>query len=204
MDTILSRTQFLVVIVEVVKLVVILVRSNGDCPLLNIHVGGCRKSLKFLVPSILYAANNNIYLYAITLVSPPIWGILVSCRTVLTACVYKFILRRQISGLQFLGCSLIVASLVIAKGPDLLPALPFKEMLNSTLSLTDNKDGVSAPVVNAVPFTAIVLGFICAANSVGAAVYMENLFQGIQSGRDIFGATILALLLRSIGWTCHP
>ena len=41
--------------------------------------------------------NNNIYFYGLMLVSPPVWNILISFRTVLTATLYKFILKRQVS-----------------------------------------------------------------------------------------------------------
>ena len=44
---------------------------------------------QFLVPSILYAVNNNIYFAGLTLVPPPIWLILCSFRTVVTASLYK-------------------------------------------------------------------------------------------------------------------
>jgi hypothetical protein len=38
---------------------------------------------------VLYAINNNIYFVGLTLVPPPIWLILCSFRTVVTASVYK-------------------------------------------------------------------------------------------------------------------
>ena len=72
-----------------------------------------KSSLKFLVPSAVYAINNNIYLgnsdqtslssrscrrdksvaAGLILVPPPIWVILCSFRTVVTTCLYKFGLR---------------------------------------------------------------------------------------------------------------
>ena len=74
-----------------------------------------RASLKFLLPSVIYAVNNNIYLAALILVPPPIWVILCSFRTVITVCLYKFILGRDVSNLQLLGSFFIVASIVCAK-----------------------------------------------------------------------------------------
>ena len=48
-----------------------------------------KKAVRFLLPSLLYAINNNIYYYGITLVPPPIWIILLSFRTIITATLYK-------------------------------------------------------------------------------------------------------------------
>ena len=48
-----------------------------------------RYSLRFLVPGVCYAVNNNLYLYALTLIAPPVWIILMSMRTVVTTLSYK-------------------------------------------------------------------------------------------------------------------
>ncbi len=47
------------------------------------------ESWKFMVPSVFYAINNNIYFVGISYVPPPIWIILCSARTALTAIIYK-------------------------------------------------------------------------------------------------------------------
>ena len=49
------------------------------------------------------------------LVPPPIWVILCSFRTVVTTFIYKFILKRDVTTLQFVGSFLIVLSIVVAK-----------------------------------------------------------------------------------------
>ena len=74
-----------------------------------------RASFKFLLPSVIYTVNNNIYLAALLLVPPPILIILCSFRTVVTAFIYKFCLRRDVSYLQFLGSFVIMGSIVVAK-----------------------------------------------------------------------------------------
>ncbi len=48
-----------------------------------------KASFKFLLPSVLYAINNNVYFFGLKLVAPPVWMILTSSRTVVTASVYK-------------------------------------------------------------------------------------------------------------------
>ena len=66
-------------------------RSGCRTPILNEQT--IRASFKFLLPSLIYTVNNNIYLAGLLLVPPPIWITLRSFRTVVTACIYKFILN---------------------------------------------------------------------------------------------------------------
>ena len=140
----------LVIIVAFVKLLTTILRDGGKCPISK-H-GLCwatiKTSFRFLVPAILYGINNNIYFFGLTLVAPPIWLILCSFRTIITASTYKvrilcrpyldsclliylykffnffilfqFFLKRPISRGQFFGCFVIVISLVVAKLPDIL------------------------------------------------------------------------------------
>ena len=101
------------VLLELLKLTATFLRSGCQTPMLDKQ--SVRASFKFLLPSVIYAVNNNIYLAGLILVPPPIWIILCSFRTVVTACLYKFILRRDVSNLQFIGSFLIVGSIVCAK-----------------------------------------------------------------------------------------
>ena len=103
---------------EVVKLLVALVSFRGKLP--SFSASTLIHSLHFLVPSVLYAVNNNIYLVALTLVTPPIWVILCSMRTVVTVVMYKFVLKRPVTGAQFVGAFLIVLSIGVAKTPDIV------------------------------------------------------------------------------------
>ena len=132
----------IVVLMEVIKLVTTVIRAKGALPSFN--SSSLRSSFRFLLPSVLYALNNNIYLVGLTLVPPPIWLILCSARTAITASIYKFFLKRPMSGLQFLGAGFIVMSIIIAKLPDLLG---------------------QGSGINALPLTAIFLALIASANS---------------------------------------
>ena len=64
-------------------------RSGFQLP--SMKTPALKSSLKFLLPSLLYAVNNNIYYAGLMLVPPPIWLILCSFRTVVTASMYKVI-----------------------------------------------------------------------------------------------------------------
>merc|ERR1711892_942551 len=143
----------LVVLLEAIKLLATVLRSGCRIPSLDKATLG--KSMKFLLPSVIYAVNNNIYLAGLILVPPPIWVILCSFRTVVTASMYKFVLKRDISILQFAGALLIVVSIVVAKLGDILSV-----------------DGG-----NHIPMMAILFAIVSSFNSVGAAVYTESLFK---------------------------
>ena len=84
----------IVIIVAFVKLLTTVLRDGGKCPISK-H-GLCwatvRTSFRFLVPAILYGINNNIYFFGLTLVAPPIWLILCSFRTIITASTYKVLM----------------------------------------------------------------------------------------------------------------
>lgn len=143
----------IVVIVELLKLLAIVMRSGCQFP--SLSSSSLRGSLKYIFPSLIYAVNNNIWMYGLVLVPPPIWVLLCSFRTLVTVTVYKFILKREVTLLQFVGAVVIVASIVSAKVGDL----------------------ISTDEVNAVPTLAIILAMITSVNSVVAAVYMESLFK---------------------------
>jgi len=126
------------------------------CTLPPLTENSIKNSFKFVVPSLVYAVNNNIYLATFLLVSPPIWVILISFRTVVTACSYKFILRRKITVYQIIGAVLIVLSIVIAKIGDVM----------------------STEGDNNIPAKAILYALIFSLTSVAVSIYQETLFKG--------------------------
>jgi len=141
-----------VVLGEIFKLITTTTRTGWEPP--SVDIISIRQSIKFLVPSIFYTINNNIYFVGLMYVPPPIWIILCSFRTVITATVYKFILKRPISKLQYMGALCIVASIIVAKLDDLLTSS-----------------------INSVPSVAIVLAVVASCNSVAAALFTESLFK---------------------------
>jgi len=143
--------------VEIIKLVsvgVVLVKT-GSFP--EMSKSRARYSLRFLVPGIIYAVNNNLYMYALTMIAPPIWVILVSMRTVITTLSYKFILGRNTTRLQFGGAALMVLSILLAKAGDL--------------------DSES----QTIPTAAILLALFASVNSVAASIFTEVQLKGKDS-----------------------
>merc|ERR1712141_326143 len=135
----------IVVLCEMIKFLGTILRSK--CTLPSFSFQSIRSSLRFLLPSVLYAINNNIYYAGLTLVPPPIWLILCSIRTVVTASIYKFVLRRQLTTFQFFGTFLIVISIGVAKTPDIIQLWrPAQKLANSTLT----ESVVSSNTVNSI------------------------------------------------------
>ena len=79
-----------------------------------------KASLPYVAPSLIYALQNNIYFYAITLISPPIWMIMISLKTVFSACIYKFYLGKSTNYMQILGAFLVVLSVAVTKLPSII------------------------------------------------------------------------------------
>jgi drug/metabolite transporter (DMT)-like permease len=153
----------IVVLIELIKLVATIIRSK--CKLPSFSVQSLRSSLRFLLPSILYAVNNNIYYAGLTLVPPPIWLILCSVRTVVTATIYKFVLRRHLTVLQFVGAFLIVISIAVAKTPDIIQVLGWSQNNDLKVNGTLTAEAIQAATVNAVPLAAILLAGVASCNS---------------------------------------
>lgn len=171
----------IVVLCEVIKFLGTILRSR--CTLPSFSFQSIRSSLRFLLPSVLYAINNNIYYAGLTLVPPPIWLILCSIRTVVTASIYKFVLRRQLTTFQFFGAFLIVISIGVAKTPDILQIWK-PENSNLPANATSTESTSNTTSVNAIPLTAILLAIVASCNSVGAAVYTEQLFKSGSKGES--------------------
>jgi len=89
------------------------------------------------------------------MVPTPIWMILINFRTVVTACSYKFILKRNVTKLQFLGVFLIVLSIGVTKLTD--------------ITATDG--------VNNIPLNAYLMAMIVSFISTGVSLYQELLFK---------------------------
>ena len=134
---------------------------------------------------------------------PPIWVILCSVRTVVTTALYKFVLRRDVTALQFIGASLIVASIIVAKlggrnqkchlthyGQVIRILFKFFQciILQKSKNLSNiskffhklyifSGDVLSSEAGNTIPLLAIIYAAVSSLNSVGVSVYQEQLFK---------------------------
>jgi len=102
---------------------------------------------------------------------------------------FQFVLRRQLTLLQFVGAMLIVISIGVAKTPDIM-TLIYPQVNDKTVETVLNsaiQNGTSTTTkvsVNAIPTAAILLALVASCNSVGAAVYTEQLFKSSNKGES--------------------
>ena len=88
--------------------------------------------------------------------------------------LFQFILRRQLSVLQFLGVLLIVVSIAVAKTPDIVQILyPLNDqsVLKAQLNETMQNHQTSSNNVNAIPVMALVLALVGSCNSGKFRIY---------------------------------
>ncbi|XP_064483445.1 uncharacterized protein LOC135396411 isoform X2 [Ornithodoros turicata] len=134
-----------------------------------------RLSVKFLVPSVIYAFTNNIFFYALNYVTPAVWIILVQSKVLLTLLAYKFYFRKDITCAQWTAGLLIIIAVSGSQLDDILRG---------------NIKG---------QLTAILLGLLNSLLSTIASVYTEFLFKNdtrtmweqqvqIYSGGAVFAA----------------
>ena len=72
-----------------------------------------RLSLWYSIPSICYAINNNVFLYALNYSTPPVWNILSQLRLVFTALAYRLFFKRAITRVQWVGLALLLIAVVL-------------------------------------------------------------------------------------------
>jgi drug/metabolite transporter (DMT)-like permease len=104
-------------------------------------------SLGYAVPSLCYAINNNIYLYALRFTTPPVWNVLSQSRLVLTALIYTFVFKRAMAPVQWLGITLILFGVVLLNFSGLhslisraqpLPMLLYLVLLTACIAMVGN------------------------------------------------------------------
>lgn len=72
-------------------------------------------SPKYLIPSLCYAVNNNLFYLAMYYTTPPVWNILTQMRVIFTAFVYRFYFKKTFSFVQWLALTLLMVAIVMAK-----------------------------------------------------------------------------------------
>lgn len=71
--------------------------------------------LRYGVPAALYAVNNNIFLFVLTLITPSIFQLLLNLRVVWTGVVFKFILDRPITKQQWLAMFALIIGCILVQ-----------------------------------------------------------------------------------------
>ncbi len=77
------------------------------------RVQSIRVSAWYAIPSVVYAFNNNIYLYALHYTTPPVWNILIQLRILTTAFTYRLVFKRTLTQSQWWGLIMLVVAIVM-------------------------------------------------------------------------------------------
>lgn len=137
---------------EVTKLLLMLVLLIKSGALTKVTM-----SFMFAVPSIVYATTNNLYFFALHYVTPPIWSVLIQSRVIITALVYRFWFKREVTKVQWVGLVLLVIAIAM------------------TQLKGDTGEGLFSSL-----FLALLLSLLQAGLSVIASVFTEYLFKNDQ------------------------
>ena len=100
--------SLLVFAVELVKMATFLAKMTltGSFNLYSI-------SFAYLVPSTLYALNNNIYYMALHYTTPAVWNVLMQCRLICIALVYRIYFQKTFTSSKWLGLFLLLAAIIL-------------------------------------------------------------------------------------------
>ncbi|XP_019616101.1 PREDICTED: CMP-sialic acid transporter 1-like [Branchiostoma belcheri] len=96
--------------IELVKLLMVLIPV-----MFTTGLSSFRPSIVFAVPSIIYCANNNLYLVALNYTTPPTWNVLIQSRVIMTALTYRIIFGRQISVVRWVALLLLMLGIALAQ-----------------------------------------------------------------------------------------
>ncbi|XP_014678962.1 PREDICTED: CMP-sialic acid transporter 1-like [Priapulus caudatus] len=112
-------------------------------------------SAYFAVPSVVYAITNNLYFFALHYTTPPVWSVLIQSRVIITALVYRFWFKREVTNVQWVALVMLLVAIA--------------------MSQVSGKS--SSPESMNLLLVAMALSLIQACLSVIASVYTEYLFK---------------------------
>ena len=116
-------------------------------------------SFLYLIPSLAYAVNNNIYFLAMHYTTPPVWSILLQLRTVFLALIYRLYFKRHFSMCQYSGIGLLIASIALSNLSDAQNKSSsdnsHNEMMTLLLAVVGSAIGAFGPV-----FTEVILLYL--------------------------------------------
>ena len=99
-----------VAISEIIKVVIFFCKL-----VLEGSFSSLKLSRLYILPSLLYAINSNIYFAAMHYTTPPFWNILLQLRVIFTAIMYRVVFRRTIRPMQWFALTLLMSSIFLSK-----------------------------------------------------------------------------------------
>lgn len=119
-------------------------------------------SFLYLVPSLTYAINNNIYFLAMHYTTPPVWSILLQLRTIFLAMIYRLYFKRQFSSMQYAGVGLLIVSIALSNlsaAQSQSANARHNEMMTLVLAIIGSAIGAFGPVFTEVRYVSVKFFF---------------------------------------------
>ncbi|XP_078614737.1 uncharacterized protein LOC144883892 isoform X2 [Branchiostoma floridae x Branchiostoma japonicum] len=138
--------------IELVKLIMVLIPV-----MFTTGFSSFRPSIVFAMPSVIYCANNNLYLFALNYTTPPTWNVLIQSRVIMTALTYRIIFGRHISVVRWVALLLLMLGIALAQ-------------------LAGSSSSPASPDIYVLP-QALGLSLVSAAISTAASIITEYLFK---------------------------
>lgn len=141
------------------------------------------KYWRFGVPAFLYAVNNNIFLYVLTLIHPSVFQLLLNLRVVWTGIIFKFLLGRNLSKRQWIAMFLLVVGCTIAQyATTTTPSAHTPTKADAVDDAKDKNTVVEADLVQVGRFfLGLVLTLVYTFISTGASVVNEVMIKSAGS-----------------------
>ena len=83
-----------------------------------LHDLSFKESLHFIIPAILYAASNTLVYYGLSYINPALFHVFGNLRILIAAILYRIMMKKQLTDIQWLGLFLIAAGAILSKPED--------------------------------------------------------------------------------------
>ena len=81
----------------------------------SLHNLSFRQSIHFLVPSVLYATSNTLVFFGMSYINPALFHVFGNIRILIAALLYRVMMKRKQTDIQWLGLCLIAAGAILAR-----------------------------------------------------------------------------------------
>lgn len=106
-----------VLFAEITKLLISLAGLHGEDPyLVNFRATfSWTRFLSYGVPAVLYAVNNNIFLFVLTLIAPSVFQLLLNLRVAWTGLTFRLVLGRPVTLRQVVAMGVLMVGCIVVQ-----------------------------------------------------------------------------------------
>ncbi len=205
-------------ITEFIKLCIAIYISHNEGSLHSLRqiVNQPGLLVRFLIPNLMYAVNNNLFHYSVSALPPAVFVVAINAfRTVFTALLQPCVSNQALSNRQLAACVLLVCSFICASMPEVIKAafngtvkgsllelLIYLSMTYSVISVSASlsqekllKDSKSLMVANIINYSIGILFQVI------AMIYqrIENPDEDLFRGLNIFWIKMIPCLMALVG-----